>query len=307
MYNINILFNDYHNFNKNVKNHFNITKDNTDIDWDDFEKTVKELASSKSIVNVHLYDGLVLSRNILEMFNKYGVEVTLSFNDKIDDAFLIDYYFKYIIVDRLTIHFGITGEVEPSQIYYLLHKLWSSYKMYHIYDPNFYMVFSPNLNDKTIEFLSDNLKRQCDNRKAPIPGSFFEYVMRNMIKERDEPYIPYDVFVDDKNKIILNKDKFNIAIDFSIDIKELDDEHISDKFISTLNIIYSSIVATFGCDKCIGYNSCQKMNTIFCGSAAETCAKDYEKLWTAINPHIQYFIDLPQYTINETKGNVGLS
>ena len=38
MYNINILFNDYHNFNKNVKNHFNITKDNTDIDWDDFEK-----------------------------------------------------------------------------------------------------------------------------------------------------------------------------------------------------------------------------------------------------------------------------
>ena len=279
MYNINILFNDYHNFNKNVKNHFNITKDNTDIDWDDFEKTVKELASSKSIVNVHLYDGLVLSRNILEMFNKYGVEVTLSFN----------------------------GEVEPSQIYYLLHKLWSSYKMYHIYDPNFYMVFSPNLNDKTIEFLSDNLKRQCDNRKAPIPGSFFEYVMRNMIKERDEPYIPYDVFVDDKDKIILNKDKFNIAIDFSIDIKELNDEHISDKFINTLNIIYSSIVATFGCDKCIGYNSCQKMNTIFCGSTAEGCAKDYEKLWTAVNPHIQYFIDLPQYTINEAKGNIGLN
>ena len=277
---INVLFDDYCNFSPDVINHYNITKNNAKVDLLKFKNVVSNISDGyNSNVNIHFYDYYDIPRitnNIIDTFNKYNVEVTLSIDDTIDNDFLITYYMDFAKLDRLTVNFTITGYVDIDRIKFLLTKLHSLYKIFHIYDINPVFFFSSGITNKIVDFLDDCFLLIIDNRKSPLPLSLNEYMLNDIVTRQNKIYVPYDMLIENCGKICINQTKIG---DITFNNKSLDTvENIND----VLQDIHNKTVEQHKCKDCLGYKMCKILDTAFKNN---NCMKTFEYMW---NKFIKY-------------------
>lgn len=296
---IELLLTDYHNFDKRIMNHYNIIKEEK---WDDLLDVISKTTDLvESNINLHIYNGIVLPRNVLLKLNDYNVTVTIAFYDFVDRDFLLKYYIKYAIVERLVCELTITGNVDKQRLAALEHSLRLAYKTFHVYDVAIHFNIQKTVSDDIIQYFSEMITMYDDNRANAIPYSLYAYMLINFIKEYDvRPYIPYGMFVLDKGKITVNKNMFQIdEIEFESTPEKVTEEEL-DKIRTS---IYNTVVSTYKCSECSGAKICPKLKTIFNDVKPDTCASEYKHIWDILGVTVSNFSNFRKTIYNTNSSN----
>lgn len=298
---VNVLITDYHNMNSNVINHINLSDENAAIiDWKDFEnEIVKKTNLYDSNINVHIYDGILISDKIINMLNKNNVTVTLKLYDIMDNNFFYDYYIKLCKLNRLSMLIYVTGQLISENIEYIDWKLISMYTSFHSYFPDIHYNFGKNISNENIEYYRMRMLSLLDNRTSPIPIDSFAFIMNDFAKEDNaQCYIPYNLFIEKDGIVTLNPDVMNFNKNIEIPISSVDSIENLKELEILLNEIYQSIHNTYGCNNCYGKNICPKFLTIYNDVSPEDCSKTYERVWKPFNEMYEHFKNVQQSYYN---------